>query len=199
MILRPRARLPQWLLASSRTKRSSKIGARMAVLSLEIRPAVTRPANARFLPQFPRRCCFFQQPIVMKYIYIPKNRERGLAARGILPYSHRPGRDRVMAHEALRGRILSLVAEYHEQAHGAREFVPGVTKVNYAGRVYDAQEMMSAAEAVLDFQLTAGRYAGELERALKAHFKARRFLLVNSGSSANLLMVSTLCARTAPE
>jgi len=104
-----------------------------------------------------------------------------------------------MAHEALRGRILSLVAEYHEQAHGPREFIPGVTKVNYAGRVYDANEMMSAAEAVLDFQLTAGKYAGRLEKALKAHFKARRFLLVNSGSSANLLMVSTLCARTAPE
>ena len=59
--------------------------------------------------------------------------------------------------------------------------------------------MMSAASAVLDFQLTAGKYAAQLEQALKKHFRARRYLLVNSGSSANLLMVSTLCARTAPK
>ncbi len=104
-----------------------------------------------------------------------------------------------MAHEALHGRILSLVGEYHEKAHAAREFVPGVSKVHYAGRVYDAAEMMSAAAAVLEFNLTAGKYANQLEQAFKAHFRARRFLLVNSGSSANLLMVSTLSARTAPD
>jgi CDP-6-deoxy-D-xylo-4-hexulose-3-dehydrase len=105
----------------------------------------------------------------------------------------------MMAHEALRGQILSLVGEYYEKAHAARAFLPGVSKVHYAGRVYDSAEMMSAASAVLEFNLTAGRYAGELEQALKAYFRARRFLLVNSGSSANLLMVSTLCAQTAPD
>jgi CDP-6-deoxy-D-xylo-4-hexulose-3-dehydrase len=104
-----------------------------------------------------------------------------------------------MSEEALRGRILSQVAEYYEKVHAKRTFEPGVTKVNYAGRVFDAEEMMSAASAVLDFQLTAGKYAGQLELALKKHFRARRFLLVNSGSSANLLMVSTLCGQTAPE
>ena len=104
-----------------------------------------------------------------------------------------------MGEEELRGRILSQVAEYYEMVHARRSFEPGITKVNYAGRVFDAEEMMSAASAVLDFQLTAGRYAAELEQSLKKHFRARRFLLVNSGSSANLLMVSTLCARTAPE
>src|SRR5690348_2294295 len=103
-----------------------------------------------------------------------------------------------MAQEALHDRILSLVGEYYEQAHAAREFVPGVSKVNYAGRVYDSAEMISAAAAVLDFNLTAGKFAAALEKVLKNHFRARRFLLVNSGSSANLLMVSTLCARTAP-
>jgi CDP-4-dehydro-6-deoxyglucose reductase, E1 len=103
-----------------------------------------------------------------------------------------------MGNEELRGKIMSLVAEYYERVHAHREFLPGVSKVHYAGRVFDAQEMMSAAGAVLDFQLTAGKYANQLEEALKAHFRARRFLLVNSGSSANLLMVSTLCAQTAP-
>ncbi len=104
-----------------------------------------------------------------------------------------------MGNEELRSRILALVAEYYERAHAHREFLPGISKVHYAGRVFDAQEMMSAASAVLDFQLTAGKYANQLEDALKAHFRARRFLLVNSGSSANLLMISTLCAQTAPD
>jgi CDP-6-deoxy-D-xylo-4-hexulose-3-dehydrase len=101
-----------------------------------------------------------------------------------------------MTNEDLRASILSLVAEYYEKAHAHRQFVPGISKVHYAGRVYNATEMMSATDAVLDFQLTAGKYANQLEESLRAHFRARRFLLVNSGSSANLLMVSTLCAKT---
>ena len=104
-----------------------------------------------------------------------------------------------MGSEELREKIFSLVAEYYEQTHARREFLPGVSKVNYAGRVFNADEMISAAGAVLDFQLTAGKYANQLEAALKAHFRSRRFLLVNSGSSANLLMISTLCAQTAPD
>ena len=67
-----------------------------------------------------------------------------------------------MSEEALRGRILSQVAEYYERVHARRSFEPGITKVNYAGRVFDAEEMMSAASAVLDFQLTAGKYATQL-------------------------------------
>ena len=36
--------------------------------------------------------------------------------------------------EQLRQRILDLVAEYHELAHGPREFVPGTTAdVNVSG------------------------------------------------------------------
>jgi CDP-6-deoxy-D-xylo-4-hexulose-3-dehydrase len=99
----------------------------------------------------------------------------------------------------LRDRILALVAEYHATAHGPRAFVPGRSRVHYAGRVYDSREMMAAADAVLEFNLTAGRFANQLEETLRKHFGARRFLLVNSGSSANLLMVSTLCGQTAPD
>jgi CDP-6-deoxy-D-xylo-4-hexulose-3-dehydrase len=101
--------------------------------------------------------------------------------------------------QELRDRILGLVGEYQALAHGPRPFVPGESRVHYAGRVYDALEMKAAAEAVLEFNLTAGRFANRLEEALRKHFKSRRFLLVNSGSSANLLMVSTLCAQTTPD
>ena len=52
---------------------------------------------------------------------------------------------------ALRDRIRRLVVEYYQEAHAARPFVPGVTRVNYGGRVYDQEELVAAVEASLDF------------------------------------------------
>lgn len=68
----------------------------------------------------------------------------------------------------------------------------GETKINYAGRVYNAQEIVNLVDASLDFWLTAGPYANRLERRLKEYFHAKDVLLVNSGSSANLVMMATL-------
>lgn len=94
--------------------------------------------------------------------------------------------------EALRGRILELVREYHALAHAPVPFVPGQSKVPYAGRVFDAREIENLVGAALDFWLTAGPYAQDFENAMRKFFGAVAFLLVNSGSSANLLMVSAL-------
>lgn len=97
-----------------------------------------------------------------------------------------------MTPETLKQTILEQVREYYRLAHTDRPFIPGQTLVNYAGRVYGAEELVNAVDASLEFHLTAGRYAGLLEEKLKFHFAAQRALLVNSGSSANLLMVSAL-------
>jgi CDP-6-deoxy-D-xylo-4-hexulose-3-dehydrase len=64
--------------------------------------------------------------------------------------------------------------------------------VPYAGRVFDAREIERLVGSALDFWLTAGPRAQEFERGMRRVFGAVAFLLVNSGSSANLLMVSTL-------
>jgi CDP-6-deoxy-D-xylo-4-hexulose-3-dehydrase len=97
--------------------------------------------------------------------------------------------------EALRQEILDKVAEYYRLRHARKPFTPGQTRVQYAGRVFDEQEMMLAAEAVLDFQLTHGRFGREFERKLGAFLGVREVIPVNSGSSANLVAVTTLCAR----
>ena len=97
-----------------------------------------------------------------------------------------------MKKEERKKEIFALVERYFEEFHSAKEFVAGVTKVNYAGRVFGAEELLGAVDASLDFMLTAGPYAARFERDLKGFFNARSFLLVNSGSSANLLMVATL-------
>jgi CDP-6-deoxy-D-xylo-4-hexulose-3-dehydrase len=94
--------------------------------------------------------------------------------------------------DALRREILALVRQYHAVAHTPAPFVPGVSKVPYAGRVFDAREMERLVGSALDFWLTAGPYAQDFEKAMRNFFGAAAFLLVNSGSSANLLMVSAL-------
>jgi CDP-6-deoxy-D-xylo-4-hexulose-3-dehydrase len=61
-----------------------------------------------------------------------------------------------------------------------------------SGRVYDADDMASLVDASLDFWLTSGRFADEFERRFARRMGARFALLVNSGSSANLCMVSAI-------
>src|SRR5919202_4208533 len=94
--------------------------------------------------------------------------------------------------EALRGQILALVAEYHAAAFPPNPFVPGETPVPVSGRVFDAEEIKYLVESGLDFWLTAGRFAREFERSFARAFGARCATLVNSGSSANLVALSTL-------
>lgn len=97
--------------------------------------------------------------------------------------------------ETLRQNILTQVADYYEQVHADRPFTPGESKVQYAGRVYDAQEMQNMVSAVLDFWLTAGPYAAEFEKKLGNFLGMREVIPVNSGSSANLVAVTALCSR----
>ena len=91
--------------------------------------------------------------------------------------------------------ILEKVREYYRLAHLPREaapFVPGESRVNYAGRVFDEAELVNAVDAGLEFWLTYGRYSREFERRLAEYLGVRYALLVNSGSSANLLAFSAL-------
>jgi CDP-6-deoxy-D-xylo-4-hexulose-3-dehydrase len=94
--------------------------------------------------------------------------------------------------ETLRARILALVAEYHATAFPERTFVPGETPVPVSGRVFGASEIQSLVDSGLDFWLTAGRFAARFERAFARYMGVRHAILVNSGSSANLLALSCL-------
>ena len=94
--------------------------------------------------------------------------------------------------DALRARIADLVRQYHPVAFPARPFVPGETYLQYAGRVFDADELLQLVDASLEFWLTTGRFADQFERDFARFFGLRHAMLVNSGSSANLLAVSAL-------
>jgi CDP-6-deoxy-D-xylo-4-hexulose-3-dehydrase len=91
-----------------------------------------------------------------------------------------------------RSEIRRFVGEYYQEAFKTEAFVPGKTLVRYAGRVFDEAELSSAVDAVLDFWLTAGRFTNEFERGLAEYLQLEYAMLVNSGSSANLLALTAL-------
>jgi len=94
--------------------------------------------------------------------------------------------------DELRERIRGMVSEYYREAFPPSAFVPGTTPVPVAGRVFDEQEIESLVDSALDFWLTTGRFAEEFEREFARFVGVREAVLVNSGSSANLLAISAL-------
>jgi CDP-6-deoxy-D-xylo-4-hexulose-3-dehydrase len=97
--------------------------------------------------------------------------------------------------KAAREHIKALVAEYYHSFHEPKqneEFVPGSSRVNYAGRVYDEKEMVNLADSALDFWLTSGRYCDAFEAKFAQIVGTKYSLLVNSGSSANLVAFNSM-------
>lgn len=88
--------------------------------------------------------------------------------------------------------ILRLTRELIEERLQPKEFRPGVDPIPYAGRVYEAAEVEAGVRSMLDFWLTLGKEGESLETELAKTIGVRRTLLVNSGSSANLVAISAL-------
>ena len=98
--------------------------------------------------------------------------------------------DRMTEQKRLHDEILEKVREYWKLVHEpelSEPFQPGRTRIRYAGRVFDERELCNLTDACLEFWLTGGRYAEKLEHGLAEYLGLPFALLVNSGSSANLL------------
>jgi len=94
--------------------------------------------------------------------------------------------------EAIRSQILDLVRQYHTAKFAPKVFDPDKDLVHYAGRVFDAEEIVNLVDAGLDFYLTANRYAERFESEFADYLGLSNAMLVNSGSSANLVALTTL-------
>jgi CDP-6-deoxy-D-xylo-4-hexulose-3-dehydrase len=94
--------------------------------------------------------------------------------------------------ELIRTQILNLVKEYHTAKFAHKSFDSEKDLVHYAGRVFDAEEIVNLVDAGLDFFLTANRYAERFETEFADYLGLSNALLVNSGSSANLVALTTL-------
>ena len=94
--------------------------------------------------------------------------------------------------QELRSEVFAAVQRYHDFKFKGREFSPGQTYVPVSGKVFDEQELLKLVDSSLDFWLTIGRYAAEFERRFAEWMGIKHCLLVNSGSSANLLALTAL-------
>jgi len=65
----------------------------------------------------------------------------------------------------IRKTIFNKIKELYKMREKMK-FIHGRTRVEYAGRVYDEEELVNLVDASLDFWLTAGRYAKEFEERL---------------------------------
>ena len=71
-----------------------------------------------------------------------------------------------MSEHQEREEILKQVREYCKKYHRPAEYHPG-DRIPYAGRVYDAEEMVNLVDSALDFWLTSGKYTERFERNLQ--------------------------------
>ena len=95
----------------------------------------------------------------------------------------------------IREEIFEKVRDLYSLKFKNKQFIPRKTPVRYAGRVFDERELINLVDASLDFWLTAGRYAEEFESRFAEYFDVSDAILVNSGSSANLIALSTLTSK----
>ena len=91
--------------------------------------------------------------------------------------------------EELRAEALDAVRRYAEAALAPEPFTPGASRVAVAAKVLGAEELVNATDAVLDADLTEGRFAAAFRAGLATAAERRHALLVGSGSQANLLAV----------
>lgn len=70
--------------------------------------------------------------------------------------------------------------------------VAGQDYIPVTGKIIEEDDLLFGIDAVMDGWLTTGRFGEKLEKELADYFGAKLALLVNSGSSANLLALYTL-------
>ena len=100
----------------------------------------------------------------------------------------------------LKRKILELTSDYSKKAH--KDFRPDGdvlrskwekgNPIPYAGRVFTEEEVVAAVSSSLDFWLTLGSEGTNMESELSEFLGVKKCLLVNSGSSANLVAISAL-------
>lgn len=92
-------------------------------------------------------------------------------------------------------KINILVEEFTTIKHRVPDFIPGVSTIPVNGRVFNENEIKSLVSASLDFWLTDGEYSKKFNAKLENFLGIKFSSLVNSGSSANLVALSSLTSQ----
>lgn len=88
--------------------------------------------------------------------------------------------------------ILQSVRTYIKDKNATKTWEAGKDFVNYAGPLFDEEEIVAATETLLKGWLVMGNDCARFEHKFPTYFGKQHGVLTNSGSSANLLMMSAL-------
>ncbi len=80
------------------------------------------------------------------------------------------------------------------QKNVTQNIIPGQSYIPVTGKVLDAEDLLYSVDASLTGWLTTGHYGEMFEKQFATYFGSKKALLVNSGSSANLLAFYALTA-----
>jgi len=98
-------------------------------------------------------------------------------------------------------QISEFIAKYSNRnakvfpylANRRKEFNPNIDSVYYSGPYWDDREIHAAIESLMSgFWLSSGEKVDKFERKFSKKFNYKESLMVNSGSSANLIMIAAL-------
>jgi CDP-6-deoxy-D-xylo-4-hexulose-3-dehydrase len=87
--------------------------------------------------------------------------------------------------------IINSLSEIAKK-NSTQSIIAGQNYIPVTGKVLDEEDILMGVDAALDGWLTAGRFANKFEHDFAKYFGAYKALLVNSGSSANLVAFYTL-------
>jgi CDP-6-deoxy-D-xylo-4-hexulose-3-dehydrase len=91
----------------------------------------------------------------------------------------------------IQGNINELVRQYYASQEKA-PFVPGKTKIPLIIPSYGPEEVNEAIDSLLTTHVTMGEKVKQFERLFADYIGVKHAVMVNSGSSANLLALSIL-------
>jgi len=95
-------------------------------------------------------------------------------------------------------QISERTRKYIDEQNNKKKFIPGKSYITASGQYFDGEDVANLVECALGQWYAEGKYAHEFEKDLRTfyHHTIRHSVLVNSGSSANLLAVTTITDKT---
>ncbi|MFA7653850.1 MAG: lipopolysaccharide biosynthesis protein RfbH [Candidatus Magasanikbacteria bacterium] len=92
----------------------------------------------------------------------------------------------------MNDNLKNEIIAYYQTKFPFKQFIAGESSIPVSGKIFDEQEIINGVEAVLDGWWTEGRFSDLFEQKLSHWLGVKNVILVNSGSSANLLAMSAL-------
>ncbi len=91
--------------------------------------------------------------------------------------------------------IFQLVKKHIDERQANKKWQAGKDFVNYAGAYFDSDEYVAGVKALLSGWLAMGDLGLKFEREFPKYFGKTHGIVTNSGSSANLLMMTALTSK----